>query len=568
VQESGNGDVAVPPTIQALLAARLDQLDPAERAVLERGSVEGRVFHRGAVEALAPDGVAVATRLTSLVRKELVRPDKPVLAGEDAFRFRHLLIRDAAYDALAKATRAELHERFARWLETHGQDIVELDEILGYHLEQALDYRRQLGLTDENDAPLGERAAAYLDTSGRRAAVRGDAQAAARFFERAAALLRTDDRQRPRLLTSLGAALIEAGAWERARDVLSEAAATAELVGDPGAEAHARVRLAYIDIHTDLAASHAKVRAELERAIGVFDALGDGAGVAHALHFAATLRMWAGENARAREELELAARHAREAGDRAQEIDALSGVVMTLVYGPEPVTTALERIEEIERESGGARRLQAAALRGQAGLHAMAGNFETARELITSSERIAADVGLENLRAAGILRMAGQIELMAGDAPTAERFLREAYDALHRSSDWGHLASVAPLLAEALLAQGREDEAETLLELTSGWLIEDDTEGQMLLAAARSKLAALRADPDAAEAFARAALERAAKSDELTVRAAALVRLAEALALGNRDEEASAALREALPLCEQKGDLVGAELVRRRLGRS
>jgi predicted ATPase len=135
VQESGNGEVAVPPTIQALLAARLDQLDPSERAVLERGSVEGRIFHRRAVEALVPDDSAVVSRLTSLVRKELVRPDKPVFSGDDAFRFRHLLIRDAAYDALPKATRADLHERFADWLEKHGQDLVELDEILGYHLE-------------------------------------------------------------------------------------------------------------------------------------------------------------------------------------------------------------------------------------------------------------------------------------------------------------------------------------------------------------------------------------------------------------------------------------------------
>jgi predicted ATPase len=137
VQESGTADVGVPPTIQALLAARLDQLDPPERAVLERGSIEGRVFHRGAVEALVPDDAAVATRLTWLVRKEFVRPEKPVFAGDDAFGFRHLLLRDAAYAALAKSTRAEFHERFADWLEAHGQDLVELDEILGYHLEHA-----------------------------------------------------------------------------------------------------------------------------------------------------------------------------------------------------------------------------------------------------------------------------------------------------------------------------------------------------------------------------------------------------------------------------------------------
>jgi hypothetical protein len=380
------------------------------------------------------------------------------------------------------------------------------------------------------------------------------------------ALLPSDDPRRLELLDALGGALIESGAWDRARDVLSEAEATAQRVGDRGAAAHARVRLVFLDLHTDVDASHTSVGAELEGAILVFEALGDKSGLARALNIAAMLRMWGGENARAREEMELAAQHAREAGDRALEIDALSGVVLTLVHGPEPVATALKRIKEIERESQGARRLQAVALRGQAGLLAMAGNLDTARELIMTAERIVAELGLETLRAAGILRIAGQIELMAGDAPAAEPFLREAYDSLYRRKDWGHLASIAPLLAEALLAQGQQDEAEKLLELTSGWVIGDDKEGQVLLAAARSKLAALRGDAAGAEAFARTAVERSATGDELLARADAHVRLAEALELSNRDDGASSALREALLLYERKGNVVDAERVRRRLG--
>ena len=113
--------------------------------MLERGAVEGEVFHRGAVQALAPEETQVTPRLAALVRKELIRPDKAQLLGEDGFRFRHLLIRDAAYDALPKAVRADLHERFAAWLEERGADLVELDEILGYHLEQASSYRVELG---------------------------------------------------------------------------------------------------------------------------------------------------------------------------------------------------------------------------------------------------------------------------------------------------------------------------------------------------------------------------------------------------------------------------------------
>src|SRR5919204_317578 len=158
MRESGNGDVVVPPTIQALLAARLDQLDPSERGVLERGAVEGKVFHRGAVEALAPEEHQAPQRLLALVRKELIRPDRPQIAGDDAYRFRHLLIRDAAYDALPKATRADLHERFAEWLEGHAGELVELDEIVGYHLEQAYRYREELAIVGGQDEELARRA--------------------------------------------------------------------------------------------------------------------------------------------------------------------------------------------------------------------------------------------------------------------------------------------------------------------------------------------------------------------------------------------------------------------------
>jgi hypothetical protein len=165
VRASGDSEITVPPTIQALLAARLDQLDPAERAVLERGAVEGRVFHHSAVQALT-NGELLAPRLVALIRKQLVRPDNPQFEGEEAYRFRHLLIRDAAYDALPKAVRADLHERFADWLKDRASDLVELDEILGHHLEQAARYNAELG---HPDSALAERAAERLATAGRRA---------------------------------------------------------------------------------------------------------------------------------------------------------------------------------------------------------------------------------------------------------------------------------------------------------------------------------------------------------------------------------------------------------------
>jgi predicted ATPase len=128
----------------------------------------------------------VTPRLAALVRKQLIGPHRPQIAGEDGFRFRHLLIRDAAYDALPKATRADLHERFATWLGEHGTELVELDEILGYHLEQACRYRAELGTSRDELAAAARR---RLTLAARRAQLRADYGAAVSLLERAAALL-------------------------------------------------------------------------------------------------------------------------------------------------------------------------------------------------------------------------------------------------------------------------------------------------------------------------------------------------------------------------------------------
>jgi class 3 adenylate cyclase len=238
---ASEGEVVVPPTLQALLAARLDQLETGERTVLERASVEGEVFHRGGVQALEPEADRVTARLATLVRKQLIEPHTPVYSGEDGFRFRHLLIRDAAYDALTKATRAELHERFAAWLEEHGSSVVELDELLGYHLEQSCTYRRELGGNGEVRGALSARASRHLAAAGRRAIERQDYRAAANLLGRAAGVL-PDGACDARLEVDLGWSRFQAG--EGAERVLSgflDAAARAARAGDEVGELGLRV---------------------------------------------------------------------------------------------------------------------------------------------------------------------------------------------------------------------------------------------------------------------------------------------------------------------------------------
>jgi DNA-binding SARP family transcriptional activator len=192
--------IATPASIKALLAARLDRLPITEREVLELAAVIGKTFTREAVEALVePDALPeVARRLDSVVRREIIRPDRSSPDILDAYRFRHILIRDAAYAALSKGERAELHERFADFQErAAGDRLSEYEEVIGYHLEQATHYRQGLGRNDERTRDLARRAAQLLGAAGIRAIQRGDGLASNRLLERCRAMWRQPAHARP-----------------------------------------------------------------------------------------------------------------------------------------------------------------------------------------------------------------------------------------------------------------------------------------------------------------------------------------------------------------------------------
>src|SRR5919204_2059948 len=236
-------ELDVPPTIHALLAARLDHLEPEGRAVVEHASVVGLVFPKDAVAELAPDGIrsGLDGHLQSLERKQLVRPHAD---AQVSYRFNHILIRDAAYQGLLKRTRATLHERFVEWADRVNRDrdrATEFEEILAYHLEQAYRYLGELGPLDDHGRKLGSRAAERLQSAGRRAFGRGDMSAAATLLGRAAEPVPEDDPQRLALLPDLGEALIDTGDFERAHEVLDDAVARAASAGDVRLEAEARL---------------------------------------------------------------------------------------------------------------------------------------------------------------------------------------------------------------------------------------------------------------------------------------------------------------------------------------
>jgi len=558
--EGGDSD-RIPSTIQALLAARLDGLPEEERDVLERASVVGLDFEWEVLGELAPDHRRPSgSVLAALVRKELIRPHEAI---EDTFRFRHLLIRDAAYERISKELRSDLHERFAGWLE--GRD-EEFDEIVGYHLERAYHCLAELGPPGDRGRRLAGQAAERLAECGRRATIRGDAQAAANLLERAATLLPPDDPRRLRLLPTLGRALREVGQLERADAVLSEAVERGGAVGERGVAADAGVSLSDLRFHrpAQTGVGRTDVLHELAAAIPVFEELSDDAGLARALCLGGKLRFWGGEAAAAIEDFERAARYARDAGDHAEEAESLEYVLAVMHRGPMPVDEALRRFEEIRPRAEANPKLHIAFLETRAQLEARQGNFGIARDLTSQARALAEEHGLRVLIDSNIGPATGAIELLAGDPAAAEDALRPACEGLERIGELGYLSSVAPLLVDAVLAQGRDEEA---LQITERWTPErltvpEDADAQIGWRCVRAKALARKGQFDEAERLGREAARIAAGTDYLEARANASAAIAEVLGLAGRPEESAAAVAEAIRWYNKKGNMVAAATLR------
>jgi class 3 adenylate cyclase len=334
VRDSPDREVEVPPTIQALLAARLDQLDRASRSILERGSIEGRTFHAGAVAILGAGSENLEELLEALVGKELLRPDSPQLPGEAAYRFRHQLIRDAAYDALPKTVRADHHQRLARWLVANGSNLVELDEVVGHHLEQAARY---LGELDRSDPALAAEASKRLGAAGARARWRGDTHAARSLLRRALDLVDEAD---------LDLEIAFAMSHPNVRDaalLLDEVAQRADLRANTAGTALARALAAYMTNWAAEGSLDEEERLALA-AIPLLEARLDHAGLAE-VWFALASSVYRCRYERMVQAAERAHHHESLAG-MPHRSDALRALGLQL--GPCPVDEALRRCEALD----------------------------------------------------------------------------------------------------------------------------------------------------------------------------------------------------------------------------
>jgi class 3 adenylate cyclase/tetratricopeptide (TPR) repeat protein len=550
---------STPPTIQALLAARLDRLAGEERALLDRASVMGQAFDRAAVLALTsePARAEADAHLLALVRKELLRPAPAPFGGRDGFAFRHQLVRDAAYDSLPKQTRAELHERYAGWLaEAFAARAAEVGEVLGWHLERAYRLLTELGPVDAHGREVAAAASAQLAAAGHLATGRGDLPAAANLLERAIALLPPGDRTRLQLLTDLGEVLILNVETERAQRVLDDALAAAERTGDQALAAHAT--LGKLELRLDSPdRGPERYRADVQQALSLLEHLGDEQGQSRAwrlLGLDSYLRCQIG---RAEEEFLRAVEHARAAGDQRIEAGNLYALVQAAFWGPTPVAEGIRRCQEIRERAEGSYRVEMSALHTLAGLHAMAGEFERARELGDSAAQIAGKLGPSRF-AALCSQFLGQVELLAGDPAAAERWLRWGAGILERMGERGLRSELTANLARALAAQGRDDQALEQATLAGELAVRDDLYAQVERRGPLAVALARRGRLEEAERVAAEAVELAADSDMLGMQAGALLDLARVRRLAGREAEVAPLARQALALAERKGHRVAA----------
>jgi class 3 adenylate cyclase/tetratricopeptide (TPR) repeat protein len=568
---AGDPAVPVPPTMHALLSARIDLLGHEERNALECASVEGSVFHLDAVAELAApeDRSGVQPALMSLMRKELIRPVTAEQPGE-VFRFRHQLVRDVTYESVAKERRAVLHERVAAWLERGAAERPEgsegsegSEEILGYHLEQACRLRAELGPVDEAGLGLARRAAALLATSGRRARNRGDERGAVNLLRRAAWLSRPEDPSRARLWLDLGDSLTEIGELAQARRLLTEGRELAEAAEDRIVEEMAALSIMRIRALTEPTIEMDEVRRTAAEAIRMFEALGDDAGLARAWRLMYEVHANRRELEQEREACERVVAHARRAEDGPTESEAASWLVVAIFNGPDAIDPMLERYAAILEQAARYRRVEAALLVARGVDAAIRGEFDQARSLVASGRAILLELGLE-LNWAGASMPAAFIELVAGAPDRAEAELSAGCRILESAGETSGYSTAEGMLSMALLRSERFEDARAAARTCRDSSAAEDLDSQKLWRVTEGVLAAREGDVETAVRLAGEAFELERDSPGMGS-GDVLLELAEVFRGVGSTQQAQEALEEALRVSQRTGNVVTAGKVRSAL---
>lgn len=564
VRADASAEIAVPPTIQALLEARLDGLGRAERAAVEPASVIGLEFPQSAVESLAPQAVRaeLPAHLGTLTRKQFIRPAASSGVGL-VYRFHHHLVRETVYNGLLKRARANLHLEFVRWADRANADSdrsLEFEEILGYHLEQAHRYLRELGPLDGQGQATGSDAAKRLSAAGRRAAARGDMHAAASLYRRAVAVLGTDDPQRWLLLPELAETLVGVGDFAGARAALDEAAGAADRNGNARLKASSRLLGMLVQLYSgerqdDWSEETLRVCHELIPTLEREDAHNE---VATAWRLVVLVHGIAGRFTLASEGVARSIAHARLAGN--DRLVARNGLMLAInaLNGPMPVPGAIVECEQLLSAGLSDRQVECNVMCALAQLKAMNGELDAARLLYRRSRAMLRDLG-QGVYAASTGIDLARVELHGGDLGLAQREVQADCDFLAAKGETYFLSTMAALLARIARDQGCDAEALVLSRTAEEATASDDTESQALWRMVRAPILARAGDWQQAEELARQAVELVRQTESPTLQADALAELAAVLALAVRDDEAKVYRDEAIALYAAKGNRVMAE---------
>jgi class 3 adenylate cyclase/tetratricopeptide (TPR) repeat protein len=533
--------VDVPPTIHALLEARLDQLGRAERATVDPASVMGLEFPRVALAALTPEAVRASLdeQLSTLTRKQFLQAS----AGSDSgarFRFHHQLVRDTVYNGLLKRTRAQLHLAFVRWgdrINAHRDRALEFEEILGYHLEQAVRYLSELGPLDAEGEAAAADAARRLSGAGRRAADRGDMHAAENLFSRALALLAQDEPGRVALMPEYGETLLGLGRLTEARAALEQAAEAAARLSNARVQAQSQLIRLYVALYSGEQSEWSKQTEEK----------------AHAL--IAPL-----EQLQAHNELAMAWRLIMLAhGSSARLIAKIGGFLTSIApAGGTPVLEAIAQCERLLADGLCDRLIEGGVMCSLAQLRAMNGELDSARALYRRARGMLHDLG-QGVTAASTGLDLAMVELRGGDTELAEREVRADFEFLEKSGEAYYLSSMAAMLGRLAREQGRDAEALALTERARAAAASDDVLTQALWRAVQAPVLARSGQIEPAEQLARSAIELLRDVEAPGFLGDALVDLAAVLRLAGKIDEAKQAVDEALQLLHAKGDRPFAE---------
>ena len=561
-------DLGLPPSIQALVAARLDRITRGERGVMEPASVIGLRFAEPAVADLVDPGLRpdLASTLGQLVRRRLVRPEPAISRpGDEAdYRFGHQVIRDVAYQGILKRTRATLHERFVAWADRVNADRDrgrEFEEILGYHLEQAHRYRAELGPLDETGVAIGRDGARRLAAAGSRAFERGDMHAAANLLHRASALLADNDPARLDLAPDLAEALMELGELEQAETILAAAIEAADELFDDRRRAHAVVMRLLVRFYSgggDEAVDRASGD-DLDSALAVFERAGDALGQARAWRVRFGAANSSGQYAEAAEAAEQVIVHARACGERRLERRGMTGYALAALYGPTPVPDAIDHLEKLLASVEDDRRTSGLLRCFLAQLQAMNGEIDTARRTYQAARTALEDLG-RSVLASSVSLNSWRVEMLARDPAAAERELRRDHAALEAMGERYLLSTVAGALAMTLILQGRLDEAEPFAAQSEELATADDVESQALWRGARARLAARRGEVAKARSHALAAVAAVGASSSPWIRSGTMLDAADTMGWAGDPEQARAWLIEARDASAAKGDVATEQI--------